>query len=371
MEARPSARHVAFAALRRIEGDGAYANLVLRHELGRSGLSERDRRFVTELVYGTTRRRRSCDYLVDRFISRPVDAPARTALRMGAYQLAFAGVAPHAAVSETVSVAPRAARGFVNAVLRKVASAPVEWPDTGTELSYPDWILDRLIADLGRADAIAALEHMNERATVTERPDGYVQDRASQWVATLVDSAPGLHVVDLCAAPGGKATALAGTVVAGDVSEGRVRLIAENADAIDGDLSFYVGDGRRPPLRPSSFDRVLVDAPCSGLGALRRRPDARWRIDESAVERLAALQRELVSAAVPLLAPGGMLVYSVCTLTASESIAIDEHVARAHPELEPAPAPGAPWRPWGRGALLLPHDADTDGMAVLRLRRPG
>jgi 16S rRNA (cytosine967-C5)-methyltransferase len=371
VEAQRSARHVALAALRRVEDQGAYANLVLRHELDRSGLSERDRGFVTELVYGTTRRRRSCDYLVDRFISRPVDATVRTVLRMGAYQLAFAGVAPHAAVGETVGLAPRAARGFVNAVLRRVASAPIEWPDLATELSYPDWIVERLVADLGSTDAIAALVRMNEPAPVTERADGYRQDSASQWVTALVESTPALRTVDLCAAPGGKATALPGTVVAGDVSEGRVRLVAANADAVGADLSLYVGDGRRPPLRPSSFDRVLLDAPCSGLGALRRRPDARWRIDEAAVDRLAVLQRELVEAAVPLVAPGGVLVYSVCTLTTVESVAVDEHLARAHPELEPLPAPEAPWRPWGRGALLLPQDADTDGMAILRLRRPG
>jgi 16S rRNA (cytosine967-C5)-methyltransferase len=290
---------------------------------------------------------------------------------LGAYQLQFAGVAPHAAVGETVSLAPRAARGFVNAVLRRVASAPVDWPDAATELSYPDWILDRLIADLGRTDAIAALERMNEPASATKRADGYLQDSASQWVAALVDSAPGLRTVDLCAAPGGKATALAGAVVAGDVSAGRVRLVAANADAVGADLSLYVGDGRQPPLRPSSFDRVLLDAPCSGLGALRRRPDARWRIDEAAVERLSVLQRELVDAAVPLVAPGGVLIYSVCTLTTVESIAVDEHLAHTHPELEPLPAPQAPWRAWGRGALLLPHEGDTDGMAILRLRRPG
>jgi 16S rRNA (cytosine967-C5)-methyltransferase len=187
-------------------------------------------------------------------------------------------------------------------------------------------------------------------------------------VAQVVGARPGERVLDLCAAPGGKATALAGTVVAGDVTEGRVRLIAENADSVGVDVSLYVGDGRHPPLRPLSFERVLVDAPCSGLGALRRRPDARWRIEEAAVERLGRLQCELVDAAVPLLAPGGMLIYSVCTLTSAESIAVDEHLARSHPELEPVAAPGAPWRPWGRGALLLPQDADTDGMAILRLR---
>jgi 16S rRNA (cytosine967-C5)-methyltransferase len=123
-------------------------------------------------------------------------------------------------------------------------------------------------------------------------------------------------------------------------------------------------------LRPGSFDRVLLDAPCSGLGSLRRRADARWRIEEDAVARLAALQVAMLDAAVHLLAPGGLLVYSVCTLTRAETIGVDEHLAAAHPQLEPLPAPGPPWRAWGRGALVLPQDAGTDGMSILRLRRP-
>jgi 16S rRNA (cytosine967-C5)-methyltransferase len=131
-----------------------------------------------------------------------------------------------------------------------------------------------------------------------------------------------------------------------------------------------VADGRRPPYGARSFERVLVDAPCSGLGVLRRRPDARWRVAPDDEPRLAALQTELVDAAVELVAPGGWLVYGVCTLTRSETIGIDEHLAEHHPSLEPLDTPPAPWRPHGRGGLLLPQDADTDGMFVLRLRRP-
>jgi 16S rRNA (cytosine967-C5)-methyltransferase len=365
-----SARHVALGALRRIEDEGAYANLVLRSALGRSELSERDRGFVTELVYGTTRMRRACDFLVDRFITRDVDPLVRTVLRLGAYQLHFAEVAPHAAVSETVDLAPKAARGFVNAVLRRVSTSPVAWPDDATRLSYPDWIVSRLSDDLGASDALGALERMDEPATWVERPDGYIQDPGSQWVAALVEPDQGSRIVDLCAAPGGKATAIEGAVMAGDVSAARARLIVENVGMTDAEVQVFVGDARRPPLRPGSFDRVLLDAPCSGLGSLRRRPDARWRIDPAAVERLAALQMELASAAVELLAPGGVLVYSVCTLTAAETVAVDEHLAATHPELEPWPVVGEPWQPWGRGALLLPQAADTDGMAILRLRRP-
>ncbi len=135
-------------------------------------------------------------------------------------------------------------------------------------------------------------------------------------------------------------------------------------------MKVLAGDGCRPPLRPATFDRVLIDAPCTGLGTLRRRADARWRMDAAGLERLSGLQGHLVDGAAGLVRPGGTLVYSVCTLTERETVGVDEHLAKVHPALEPLAPPDPPWRPWGRGALLLPHDADTDGMFVLRLRGP-
>ena len=360
-----NARQVALKALRRID-DGAYANLAVRGELDHSQLDERDRHFVTDLVYGTTRMRRACDFLVDRYLLRPVTDDVRRLLRLGAYQLHFAEVPAHAAVSETVALAPQKVRGLINAVLRRVASdTSVEWPDQATGLSYPDWIVERLSADLGEELAGAALEQMNLPAEVTVRDDGYRQDTASQWVAASVGATSGERVLDLCAAPGGKATAMAASgasVVATDAHRNRTALIVAN-----GLSTVAVADGRHSPFAAETFDRALVDAPCSGLGALRRRPDARWRMQPDAVARLAALQCELVDAAVALLRPGGTLVYSVCTLTKAESLGIDEHIATAHPSLEPLPLPDAPWRPWGRGAILLPQDAGTDGMTILRL----
>ena len=369
------ARRLAANALLRIEEGGAYANLVLPPLLDRSKLEARDRAFATELTYGTTRMRRACDWLVDRFLLREVEVPVRIALRLGAYQLHFLGVAPHAAVSATVDIAPPKARGLVTAVLRRVADNPVEWPDVATRLSYPDHVVAQLSADLGVDAAVAALEAMNVAPEVTQRADGYVQDLASQWVAELVEGEADARVLDLCAAPGGKTTALAGTgtwVAAGDVTPARVRLIAGNAARIgvNDRISPLVADARRPPFAPSTFDRVLLDAPCSGLGVLRRRADARWRVDEHAPNRLSSLQRALASAAVDLVRPGGLFVYSVCTLTSAETLRIDEHLVAKHPELEPLPAPAAPWQPHGRGALLLPQAAGTDGMYVLRLRRP-
>ncbi len=273
--------------LDRIDPGGAYANLVLGDELARSGLDDRDRRFATDLVYGTTRMRRACDFLVDRYLLRGVEPTVRNALRLGAYQLHHLGLAPHAAVGETVAVAPRRARSLVNAVLRRVAVDDVHWPDEPTRLSYPDWIVEQLTADLGGSDAMAALEIMNDAPEVTERADGYVQDLASQWVSELVGGGPGERIVDVCAAPGGKAIALAGTgarVVAADMRPSRLGLVRTNAERLGAPITLVAADGRRPPHPPGVFDRVLVDAPCSGLGALRRRPDARWRIDADAVD---------------------------------------------------------------------------------------
>jgi 16S rRNA (cytosine967-C5)-methyltransferase len=362
-----SARAVAIDALVRIEAEGAYANLLLPKLLGREDLSSRDRAFVTNLVYGTMRMRRACDWLVDRFVQRPLDPPVRAALRVGAYQLAFLDTPPHAAVGETVDAVPKRVRGLVNAVLRKVADAPRDFPDDATRLSYPDWIVDRVVADLGRDDGLAALAAMNDPAEVTERDDGYVQDRASQLVTEAVGAASGERVIDLCAAPGGKATGMAhggAHVTALDVRPGRARLVAANAARLGLAVPVVVADGRQPPLRPRSADRVLVDAPCSGLGALRRRPDARWRVDEAAVDRLAGIQGALLAAAAELVRPGGTLCYSVCTLTRAESIDVADRFAREQPAFEAVEGPAGPWIPWGSGSLLLPQAEGTDGMAL-------
>ncbi len=368
-----TSRGLALDALVRIE-HGAYANLVLPSLLERSGLSRRDRAFTTELVYGTTRMRRACDWLLEPHLRRSLDDDVRAALRLGVYQLAVAGTSPHAAVAATVDAAPPRARGLVNAVLRKVAAAlPPEWPDVATALSYPDWVVERLTNDLGEPAGVAALAEMNRPPMVVERDDGYVQDEASQWVAALVEAGPGDRVADLCAAPGGKATAMAAggpsIVVAVDVREARARIVDDNARRLEmPNVLAIVADARRAPVRPAVFDRVLVDAPCSGLGALRRRPDARWGVEPDDVERLAVLQRQLLERAADCLGPGGTLVYSVCTMTQAETVAIDEWVGDRHPELVALEPPGAPWTPRGRGAMLLPQTAGTDGMYVLRLK---
>ena len=162
-----------------------------------------------------------------------------------------------------------------------------------------------------------------------------------------------------------------GAVVALDIDAGRLRLVTEASDRLGLDAVYAVlADGRALPLAAGRFDRVLLDAPCSGLGVLRRRPDARWRVSESSIGELAALQRDLLAAAAALVRPGGVLVYSVCTLTRAETDRRRRVGRRSiSTGFDALPPPGAPWQPLGRGALLLPQAAGTDGMFVLALQR--
>jgi 16S rRNA (cytosine967-C5)-methyltransferase len=367
-----TARTVAFRCLERIDHDGAYANLVLSSALESTGLDRRDRAFVTELVNGATRMRRANDAVIDRFIISEPDPSIRTLLRLGAQQLTFTDVAPHAAVAETVELAPKRTRGFVNAVLRNITRTPMIWPDLATELSYPDWLFDRLQAELGD-DAVPAMRKMDEPPPVSTREDGYTQDRSSQWVAHAVGALPGELVLDMCAAPGGKATAMSqrpyhdgAHVIAAELSPARSGLVVANAQRLEADVTTVIADGNRPPFAAGSFDRVLLDAPCSGLGALRRRPDARWRMTNETIDQLTGLQRQLLDSAATMVKPGGVLVYSVCTVTAAESI---DHPTPSGFDVDPAPPAAGMWRPFGQGWRVLPHDDDTDGMVLIRYRR--
>jgi 16S rRNA (cytosine967-C5)-methyltransferase len=214
---------------------------------------------------------------------------------------------------------------------------------------------------------------MNKPATAHERADGYTQDPASQWVTELLDAQPGDRILDVCAAPGGKATALAADgafVVAADLRPSRVQLMAGNVArtrrrSSSGSVAVLVADGRHAPFAPASFDKVLLDAPCSGLGVLRRRADARWRITPEDLGDLARLQQELIDESQTFVKPGGVLLYSVCTLTAAESI---DH--RMPEGWVAEPPTTTMWQPYGDGGRVLPHVTDGDGMTVRRYRRP-
>lgn len=404
------ARKAALEVLQRVFEDDAYADRALRSAAAQ--LDERDRALAQRLAYGAVQRVRTLDHAIEQLGRRPVrklDAPVRAALRLGAYQLGFvAGVPRYAAVNESVELV-RAARleravPFANAVLRRLADGlPAllagltdETPRAaGLAHSYPDWIAEVWWRDLGREDAIALMRAQNEPAERVVRllsgeiqgtPDRDVpgawhverieeaavaagriwpQSRASQLAGLAVGAKAGEKTLDLCAAPGGKATMLAGEVVAVEVNEARARELQEAVQRVGAaGVRVVQADGRTLPPELDRFDHALVDAPCSGLGVLNARPDLRWR-----GEPLPELQLELLRAAAERVRPGGTIVYSVCTINADESEAVvhetglevDATLADEWPQFR------HPRRP--EFLQTLPHVHGTTGFFIARLRR--
>jgi 16S rRNA (cytosine967-C5)-methyltransferase len=344
------------------------------------------------------------------------------ALRLGAYELLFGGTAPHAAVAETVETVKRAGRrgqaGYVNAVLRRLAGSPPSWPDPAadpagwatTRGSHPAWMVQETLARLGPEELVALVEADNGRPQVTLRatpgratrdellaelaaagvpasphplgseclvlgrgdPAGLaavrdgravVQDAASALVAPAVGAAPGDLVVDLAAGPGGKAghlAALGARVLAVERHPGRARMVRDTAArlGVADRLHTVVGDGRCPPLRAGAADAALVDAPCSNLGSLRRRPEARWRHRPDEVPQLVALQLDLLQAAADAVRPGGTILYSVCTWTRAETDEVVDELLRRRPDLTVPP---------GGRRQLWPHRDGGDGIFLARL----
>ncbi len=396
-------------------------------------LPARDRAFATELAYGALRAQGSLDISLDRFIKRTVDPAVRDALRLGAYQLWRTRVPARAAVSTTVdlvrAVSPRAA-GFANAVMRRVAEdpappAPAFEADPRGHLavvhSHPRWIVDAFAAVLGEASpaelaaALAAddarpLVHLVARRMSREElladagagsepglwspravylPGGdpgelaavrdgraAVQDEGSQLVALALAAAdaPGTVTIDLAAGPGGKAALLAalGMDVTGlELHQTRAHLVARSGIAV------AVGDGRIAPFRPGSADRVLLDAPCSGLGALRRRPEARWRRTAADIEPLALLQEELLRSALRLVRPGGIVAYATCSPHPRETAGVlanvlaDPQVTVEQVDARPLLSAAMPDLGPGPTVQLWPHRHGTDAMFLALLRRRG
>lgn len=406
------ARVAAHAVLLRVFEEGAYADRATRSAT--EGLDDRDRALATQLAYGAVQRRRTLDHAIETLGKRPVaklDAPVRAALRLGAYQLGYLdGVARYAAVNESVELVRRArlerAVSFTNAVMRRVAegieSLLVSLPErTSAEAalkhSYPDWIADVLWHELGPAGALACMRTQNEPTETVVRlvrgevageptdvpcairvarvdPEDVVagrvwpQSRASQIVGLAVGGQPGEQVLDLCAAPGGKATMLGGEVVAVEANEGRARELERNVRRLRAaNVRVVHADGRALPVALASFDRALVDAPCSGLGVLSERPDLRWR-----AEPLPELQAELLRAAIGRVRPGGTVVYSVCTLNREEGEEIVDAVVRdGLARLDPTL--GDEWARYRHPTrpeflLTLPHVHRTSGFFIARLR---
>jgi 16S rRNA (cytosine967-C5)-methyltransferase len=377
------ARRAAHAVVLRTLSDGAYADRALHGEA--RGLEPRDRALAKQLAFGTVQRRLTLDHVIAAHVDRDLDPAVRAALQLGLFQVMFLdGVAAHAAIGEAVELAkPSPGHRLVNAVLRRVQREGVELPSDATpegasiRHSHPRWIVDLWWDWLGPDETRALLAADNEPAELALRVNALVdydlddvpgrregetivvdgpfdalahpgyaagaftpQSRASQLVARALGPAPGERVLDLCAAPGGKTTHLAalmegtGEVVAVERHPQRARALqaasarmqAGNVTVVTADAKDYDGAGR--------FDRVLLDPPCSGLGTLRSHPDLRWRTSPQAVAELAVEQYALLDSARRALAPGGTLVYSVCTLSPDEERLTSDDVQRTFPHLD-------------------------------------
>ncbi len=382
------ARRAAYDVVRRVFEDDAYADRALDSAV--AGLDPRDRALAQRLAYGTVQRVRILDHGIDQLGKRPtrkLDAPVLASLRLGAYQLAFTDQAEHAVVDDAVELvrAVRLERAvpFTNAVMRRLAHGlrglVASLPDGPLKLSYPDWISAVWQRDLGEEAALSLMRAQNEPPALevraaepvgepTDIPGAYRVDavdihvmrpmsRASQLAALAVGSRDGERILDSCAAPGGKTAMLSGEVTSVEVHPGRAAALARAAGP---NVRVVNVDARE--LDERGFDRALVDAPCSGLGVLARRPDLRWR-----ARPLPELQLELLRAAAERTKPGGVVVYSVCTLNADENEAVVDASG-----LEPEPL-GAEWpqyvHPTRPEFLLTRPDRDrTSGFFIARLR---
>jgi 16S rRNA (cytosine967-C5)-methyltransferase len=391
-------RSVASAVVQRVFEQGAYADRAFRAVSDR--LDDRDRAFAMQIAYGTVQRVRTLDHAIEALGRRPVrklDAPVRSALRTGAYQLGYLGsVPPHAAVNETVELVRAAglerAVAFTNAVMRRLAAG---LPDLLARLhdvtaeaaallhSYPDWVAEAWWRELGPDGARALMRAQNEPPeTAVRTPDGprvvdaippewlqsgyaWPQSRGSQLAGAAVGARSGERILDLCAAPGGKATQLAAAgaeVVAVEKHAGRARELEANARRLGARLTVLNADALDLPGGLEGFDRALVDAPCSGLGVLNSRPDLRWR-----AEPLPALQLDLLRAAAERVRPGGTVTYSVCTIHRAENEDVVDALGLRVEDL------GARWPEYRHPLrpellLTLPHVHGTSGFFVARLR---
>jgi 16S rRNA (cytosine967-C5)-methyltransferase len=368
----------------RVFEEGAFADRAFAAEA--SGLDERDRALAQRLAYGATQRVRTLDHGVEQIGGQAVaelDVPVRAALRLGAYELAFMdAIPPRATVNEAVELVraagARRAMGLVNAILRRTAeqigplieALPEGTPqEAALKHSYPDWVAEMWWREWGADDALALMRAQNEPPETVVRPAGtgvWPQSRGSQLAGWAVGAEAGERVLDLCAAPGGKTTQLAeraAEVVAVEVHPGRARRLEENVGRLGFDnVTVVHADARELPADLTGFARVLVDAPCSGLGVLASRPDLRWR-----AQPLPELQLELLRVAAERVTPGGSVTYSVCTIAKAEN---EDVVGASGLEVEPL---GDKWPEFAHPRqpdflLTRPDKHRTSGFFVANLR---
>lgn len=391
-------RLLAFDILTEVNRNEGYSNLLLPAALNASNFEDRDRNLTTELVYGTLRMQGKHDWILAQISDRPwseVDAGIVDISRMGVHQIHELRIPDHAAVSATVEVARKrlgeSKASFVNALLRSVTRKSVEeWfapleemsdliEKLSIQYSHPQWIISTyfdLLKNWQSVEAELATNNIPALPTLVSWP-GYstqadlvelgaeptvysqlgarlkgnpanleliqhrlagVQDEGSQLVATVfAAAASGDSWLDLCAGPGGKAALLSSIAkrrginfIANELSHPRAALVRK---VVHG-ATVWCGDGRDVAQHGQSFDAVIVDAPCTGLGALRRRPEVRWRRSLAHLRELTSLQRELLDSAVSVVNPGGLLGYATCSPHLAETTVQVIDILRKHPELE-------------------------------------
>lgn len=415
-----NARELALDLLNRWPRSRAFADELLEQALEECSLGESDRAFVTELFYGCLRQQLALEFLLARLATKPSRPVIANVIKLGLYQLFFLHTPGHAAVNESVALAkghggePEAK--FVNAILRRAGrehqALLAEFEATRETQpwiyhSHPEWLWKRWATRLGHDSAAALCEWNNQppfvyirintlKATgaptdVATEPtlhplcwrvtdssglfrtksflngEFYVQDPSTLTAVDVLDPQPGESVLDMCAAPGGKTTYIAqkmqnrGRIIAADSTSSRLALVGENCRRLGVQIVATLAcEGTRLDrcLRGEEFDRVLVDAPCSNTGVLRRRVDLRWRLTEEEISRLAALQAKLLDSAAKFTRHGGVLVYSTCSLEPEENEGVVETFLASHKMFE---------RDATR-SLIPPRDG-VDGTFVARFRR--
>jgi 16S rRNA (cytosine967-C5)-methyltransferase len=445
------ARRCAYTVLRRVFERGAYADQALQAES--KELDPRDRSLAMRLSYGAVQRKATLDHLIERLAERPpeqLDPPVLAALRLGLYELLYLRGAPdYAVVGDAVELAKAHARGghgLVNAVLRRAAregpgellgALSEDTPQAASiKHSHPEWIASLWWGLLGAEEARRLMAFDNEPGEVALRANTLVTDasalagelpvrthrdpeiaealvleqpfdvhasplwpagafvaqaRSAMLVAHALAPVPGDRVLDLCAAPGGKATHIAalmqgsGEVLAVERNPRRAGTLARAAQRLGAaNVRVEIGDAERERPEGPVFDRVLVDPPCSGLGTLQARADLRWRVTPEAVSEMAAAQARILAAGAATLRPGGVLVYSTCTISPDENERViaaflDSHsdfslddLAAEWPRFRLGYAGAADdrARPGAERMLLtLPHRDRTAGFFIARLRR--
>jgi 16S rRNA (cytosine967-C5)-methyltransferase len=334
------ARRIAYEILGSVERGGQAAGL-LDERL--TGLEARDAGLATQIVFGVLRRLAQLDWLIHQAAARPlekIDSSVLRALRMGAFQLRFLDrVPPHAAVAESVELVKRAgkssAAGFANAVLRRLPPLPDAWPSEDIRYSMPEWLWRRWRVSLGPDLAAAAARASLEEPEPYTR-DGRRMDAGAQSVVPLLDLQPGQLFLDLCAAPGNKTLQALETpvrAIACDSNPRRLRAFLAPCPRVRLDAAL-------PLPFPPVFDRILVDAPCSGTGTLARNPEIRWRLTPAEIVRQSQRQRAILASALACLRPGGRLVYSTCSLEPEENEEVVKRVAGSRVQSTVVRVPG-------------------------------